>query len=202
MKRLFISLLLLLAPLALIRGEAVNRDGRSYEEESHEAELKKMNAYLKAQKLVELNKKSLEEKAAKKRREQFERSMTEREKKVAKEAAIRRKEFLENYYRLHRATLDHAIVLDDSLKRRNVDCHRRRNKYLEEIAPEVIKDIDCDPNNEAIILNIFCMDPEETGNDSDEVKNEKVSTCKANFIKILNECRERIEKTKEVNQEK
>jgi len=185
MKRLFIYLLLLLAPLALIRGEKGKHDGRL----------------------------SLEEKAAKKQREKFERSMIEREKKVAKEAAIRRKEVLEFKYRIHRVILDVATDLDDLLynsydvfKRNDspVDCHRRRNKYLEkEIAPDVVKDIDCDPNNEAIILDKLCsMDPEETGNDSDEVKNEKVSTCKANFIKFISECRKRMKKTEEDNQKK
>ena len=182
MKRLFISLLLLLTPLALIRGgdgTEQKLDGRSsHEAESHKAELKKLNDHLKAQKLEEL------------KEELFE------------------KEFLENNYKYHKAMLDHAIVLDDlwgcdNVGCRNVDCHCRRNKRLEKIAPEVIKDIDCDPNNEAIILDKLCsMDPEETRNDSDEVKNEKVSTCKAFFIKFFSEYRERIKKTKEDDQEK
>ena len=160
MKRLFISLLLLLTPLALIRGEAEEAQ-KLYDRLSHEAE-------------------SHEE---------------------------LRKVLLESKYIVYRAILDLKTVLDDTFKGCNVVGYPFRNEYLEKkIAPEVVRDIDYDPNNEAIILYILCRDSEETGeetgNDSDEVKNEKVSTCVENLGNFISECRKRMKKTKEVNQEK
>ena len=183
MKRLFISLLLFI-PFVLIQGKGSSSDEHL---ERSEQEYLDGLAFLEKIKLACLE----------------------------KNPEIKRKKFLKLRYQCHRNSLESKIRVYNLCKEHNaLGLHNlygilKRSDlpvkiyYLEkEIVPDIVKDIDYDPNNEAIILDTLCRDPEETGNDSDEVKNEKVSTCKANFIKLISECRKRMKKIEEDNQEK